>query len=115
MQKTIKFVNAGMKILKKWQDYIPATKGVLIGGFDLLNKWMVRFELRDALPKLYARNLNTNKEEELVIADEKVINLGASLMQKDRNTNKIYIAYQSPKIPGKSYIYDILTKEKKTC
>ena len=34
-------------------------------------------------------------------------------MQKDRNTNKLYIAYHSPKIPGKSYIYNILTKEKK--
>ncbi len=99
--------------IKKWQDYIPATKGVLIGSFDLLNEWMIRSELRDALPKLYVRNLNTNKEEQLVITDDEVISLGASLMQKDRNTNKIYIAYNSPKIPGKSYIYDILTKEKK--
>jgi hypothetical protein len=34
---------------------------------------MIRSELRDALSKLYVRNLNTNKEEELVITDEKVI------------------------------------------
>ena len=34
-------------------------------------------------------------------------------MQKDRNTNKIYIAYHSPKTPGKSYIYDALKKTKK--
>ena len=101
--------------IKKWEDIIPSTKGVLIGGFDLLNEWMIRSELRDALSKLYVRNLNTNKEEELIISGEKVISPGASLMQKDRNTNKIYIAYNSPKIPGKSYIYNILTKEKKTC
>lgn len=101
------------KNIRKWEDYIPATKGVLIGGFDLLNDWMIRSELRDALSKLYVRNLNTNKEEELVITDEQVISPGASLMQKDRNTNKLYIAYHSPKIPGKSYIYNILTKEKK--
>jgi len=99
--------------IKKWEDFIPATKGVLIGSFDLLNEWMIRSELRDALSKLYVRNLNTNKEEELVITDEKVISLGASLVQKDRNTNKVYIAYHSPKTPGKSYIYNILTKEKK--
>ncbi|HIM32331.1 MAG TPA: S9 family peptidase, partial [Pelagibacteraceae bacterium] len=49
----------------------------------------------------------------LIITDEKVISPGASLMQKDRNTNKIYIAYQSPKTPGKAYIYNVLTKEKK--
>ena len=113
MLKIIKFVNVSMKISEKWKDYIPATKGVLIGGFDLLNEWMIRSELRDALSKLYVRNLNTNKEEELVITDEKVISPGASLMQKDRNTNKLYIAYHSPKTPGKSYIYNILTKEKK--
>ena len=99
--------------IKKWEDFIPATKGVLIGSFDLLNEWMIRSELRDALSKLYVRNLNTNKEEELVITDEKVISPGASLMQKDRNTNKVYIAYHSPKTPGKSYIYNILTREKK--
>ena len=99
--------------IRKWEDYIPASKGVLIGSFDLLNEWMIRSELRDALSKLYVRNLNTNKEEELVITDEKVKSLGTSLMQKDRNTNKLYIAYHSPKIPGKSYIYNILTKEKK--
>ena len=101
------------KNIRKWKDYIPAKKGVLIGGFDLLNEWMVRSELRDALSKLYVRNLNTNKEEELVITDEKVITPGTSLMQKNRNTNKLYIAYTSPKTPGKSYIYDIATKEKK--
>ena len=99
--------------IKKWEDFIPATKGVLIGSFDLLNEWMIRSELRDALSKLYVRNLNTNKEEELVITDEKVISLGASLLQKNRNTNKVYIAYHSPKTPGKSYIYNILSKEKK--
>jgi len=99
--------------IEKWQDYIPATNGVLIGGFNLLNEWMIRSEVRDALPKLYVRNLNTKIEEELIITNEKVISPGVSLMQKNRNTNKIYIAYQSPKTPGKSYIYNVLTKEKK--
>ena len=99
--------------IEKWEDFIPASNGVLIGGFDLLNDWMIRSELRDALSRIYIRNLNTNKEEELDIAEEKVISVGASLMQKDRNTNKIYIAYHSPKTPGNSYIYDVLTKEKK--
>ena len=99
--------------IENWKDYVPATKGVLVGGFEFLKNWMVRSELRDALTKLYVRNLDTNKEEELIITGEKVISPGASLMQKDRNTNKLYIAYNSPKIPGKSYIYDVATKEKK--
>jgi len=99
--------------IEKWVDYIPATNGVLIGGFSLLNACMVRSEVRNALSKLYVRNLNTNIEEELIVTDEKVISPGFSLMQKDRNTNKVYIAYHSPKTPGKTYIYDVHTKEKK--
>ena len=99
--------------IQNWKDYIPATKGVLIGGFNLLNEWMIRSEVRDALSKLYVRNLNIDSEEELIISEEKVISSGASLMQKDRNTNKIYVAYHSPRTPGYTYIYDILTKEKK--
>ena len=75
--------------INQWEDFIPASNGVLVGGFDLLNDWMIRSEIRDALSKLYFRNLNTNEEKELVISDEKVISPGASLMQKDRNTNKI--------------------------
>ena len=99
--------------IQNWKDYIPATKGVLIGGFNLLNEWMIRSEVRDALSKLYVRNLNIDSEEELIITEEKVISSGASLMQKDRNTNKIYVTYHSPKTPGYTYIYDISTKEKK--
>ena len=99
--------------INQWEDFIPASNGVLVGGFDLLNDWMIRSEIRDGLSKLYFRNLNTNEEKELVISDEKVISPGASLMQKDRNTNKVYIAYHSPKTPGNTYIYDIVTKEKK--
>ena len=99
--------------IQNWKDYIPATKGVLIGGFNLLNEWMIRSEVRDALSKLYVRNLNIDSEEELIITEEKVISSGTSLIQKDRNTNKIYVAYHSPRTPGYTYIYDISTKEKK--
>ena len=99
--------------IQNWKDYIPATKGVLIGGFNLLNEWMIRSEVRDALSKLYVRNLNIDSEEELIITEEKVISSAASLMQKDRNTNKIYVTYLSPRTPGYTYIYNISTKEKK--
>ena len=27
--------------IEEWQDYIKATNGVLIGGFNLLNQWMM--------------------------------------------------------------------------
>ena len=93
--------------IENWKDYIPASNGVLIGGFILLNKWMIRSEVRDALSRLYIRNLNTNTEENLVITNEKVISSGISLMKKNRDTNEIYVAYHSPKTPGNSYTYNV--------
>ena len=39
--------------IHQWNDLIPATNGVLVGGVELLNEWMIRSELRDALSKIY--------------------------------------------------------------
>jgi len=98
--------------LNKWEDFIPAKNGTLIGGFTILKEWMVRSEIRNALPKLFVRNLNTNKEEELIFSDEKVYMPGCSLMQKNRNTDFVHISYSSPKTPGRSYLYNLKTKKK---
>ena len=68
----------------KWEDFIPAKNEVLIGSFTLLNDWMVRFEITNALPKLFVRNLKTNEEEELIFSEEKVYNPGFSIIQRDR-------------------------------
>ena len=97
----------------KWEDYIPAREEVLIGGFVLLNDWMIRSERVDALPKLFVRNLKTNIEEELLISNEEIISPGMSVMQKDRNTSTIRISYESPKTPTRTYEYNVATKDKK--
>jgi oligopeptidase B len=99
--------------INKWENYIPAKEEVLIGGFVLLNNWMVRSERADAMPKLFIRNLKTNKEEELKISDEEIISPGISLLQKDRNTDVIRVSYESPKTPDRTYEYNVATKEKK--
>ena len=76
----------------------------------LLNKWMIRSERVDALPKLFVRNLETNQEEELIISDEEIISPSMSLMQKDRNTEILRVNYESPKTPTRTYEYNIKTK-----
>ena len=68
--------------------------------------------MANALPKLFVRNFKTNKEEELVFADEKVWSPSVGEMQKETNTDSIYINYSSPKTNGRSYIYNLRTKEK---
>jgi len=85
----------------------------VIGGFDLLDDWMIRGEMSNALSKLFVRNLKNNEEEELVFADEKVWNPSVSEMQKETNTDNVYISYSSPKTNLRAYIYNLRTKEKK--
>ena len=99
--------------LNEFEEYIPAKKGTIIGSFDFLDKHMIRSESSDAIPKLYIRDLKTNKEEEIKISSEQVGSPGAFLMQRDTNTTRIRVAWESMATQGKIYEYDVLTKEKK--
>ena len=99
--------------LNEFEEYIPAKKGTIIGSFDFLDNHMIRSESSDAIPKLYIRDLKTNKEEEIKISSEQVGSPGAFLMQRDTNTTRIRVAWESMATQGKIYEYDVLTKEKK--
>ena len=98
---------------QNWEEYIPAKNEVLIGGLSFLNNWMIRSEISNALGKLFVKDLKKNKEEELIFTDEKVIVPGISATQKDKNTDLVYLSYSSPKTPGKAYLYNLKTKDKK--
>ena len=99
--------------VNSWEDFIPAKKEVVIGGFNFLDDWMIRGEMSNALPKVFVRNLKSNEEEELAFADEKVWSPSFAEMQKETNTDNIYISHSSPKTNSRAYIYNLRTKEKK--
>ena len=84
-----------------------------MGGLTFLKNWIIRGEVSDALQKIFIRNVKTNKEEQLLFDDEKVISSGISLMQKDKDTDVIRIGYESPKTPSRTFEYNLRTKEKK--
>ena len=98
---------------QNWETYIAAKDEILIGGLVFLENWIIRGEKSNALSKLFVKNKNTGLEEELIFSDEKVIVPGVSLIQRDKNTDLIYLSYSSPKTPGKTYLYNLKTKEKK--
>jgi len=98
---------------KNWETFIAAREEVLIGGLIFLNNWIIRSETSNALSKLILRNPKNNEEEEIFFSDEKVIVPGVSLTQRDRNTDTVYLSYSSPKTPGRTYLYNLKTKEKK--
>ena len=98
---------------QNWETYIAAKNEVLIGGLIFLNDWIIRGEKSNALGKLFVKNIKTDLEEELIFSNEKVIVPGVSFVQKDKNTDLVYLSYSSPKTPGKTYLYNLKTKEKK--
>ena len=98
---------------QNWKTYIAAKDEVLIGGLTFLKSWILRAEISNALGKIFVKNIDTNIEEEIKFTDEKVIEPGISLKQKDRNTDYIYLNYSSPKTQTRVYLYNLKTKEKK--
>tara|TARA_B100000686_G_scaffold72987_1_gene78717 strand:+ start:8935 stop:11016 length:2082 start_codon:yes stop_codon:yes gene_type:complete len=99
--------------IHNWEDVVPAKKGVLVGGITMLKNWEIRGETSNALPKLFVKNLKTHKEEELIFCDENVYSPGISLTQKNRNTDKIFITYDSPKTQTRVYEYNLKSKKRK--
>ena len=97
----------------KWEVFIPAKNETMIGGLTFLKNWIIRSELNNALDKIFVRNINSNKEEELIFTDEEVYDGSISHTQKDRNTDLIYISYSTPKTQARTYLYNLKTKEKK--
>ena len=97
---------------QNWETYISAKDEVLIGGLVFLNDWVIRSETSNAIGKLFVKNKNSNKEEELIFSDEKVIVPGVSLIQKDKNTDFVYLSYSSPKTPGRTYLYNLKNKNR---
>ena len=98
---------------QNWEIFITAKNEVLIGGLVFLKDWIIRSEISDAIGKLILRNPKTNKEEEIVFSEEKVIVPSISLIQKDKDTNLVYLSYSSPKTPGRTYLYNLKTKDRK--
>ena len=98
---------------QNWEVFIPARDEVLIGGLIFLKNWIIRSETSNALSKLILRDPKTNEEEEIIFSDEEVIVPGISLAQKDKNTDDVHLSYSSPKTPGRTYLYNLKTKERK--
>ncbi len=99
-------------IKQKWEPFIQAKEEVLIGGLVFLNNWIIRSETSNALGKIILRDPKTSKEEEIKFSDEEVIVPSISLTKKDKNTDEVYLSYSSPKTPGRTFLYNLKSKDK---
>ena len=98
---------------QNWKAFISAKKETLIGGLTFLNNWIIRSETSEALDRLFIIETKNGKEEELIFCDEKVYVPNISLIQKNRNTDEVYLGYSSPKTPSKVYLFNLSNKSKK--
>ena len=96
-----------------WKTFIAPKEEVLIGGLTFLKNWIIRSETSNALDKLFVKNIIEGTEEELIFSDESVYVPGVSLVQRDKNTDKIYLSYSSPKTQSRVYSYNLSSKKKK--
>ncbi len=108
-----KILRCKTKEISRLEEFIPPKKETIVGSLTFLDDYILRGEKSDAISKLYVRNIKTNNEEEIKISDEPIGVPGASLIQKDTNTKKIRISWESMASPSKVYDYNIITKEKK--
>ncbi len=99
--------------VQNWKPYIAPKEEVLIGGLTFLKNWIIRGETSNALGKIYVKNLETGIEKEIKFTDEKVIDPGLGLKQRDRNTDLIHLSYSSPKTQNRVYLFNLKTEEKK--
>jgi len=99
--------------IKKQDVFIPKKEKTIIGSLDFLDDYIIRTEMSDAIPKIFVRKIKTNTEKELIISNEQVGSPGVTAMQKDTNTSKVWISWESMATPGRIYEYDIISGEKK--
>ena len=94
-------------------EFVPPKKGTIVGDLEFLDDFIIRGEKSNAIMKIFVRKISNNFEKEIKISNEPIGIPGISLIQKDSNTSKIRIGWESLKTPSRVYEYDIKTEEKK--
>ena len=93
-----------------WVDLVPHRPGVLIAGFDVYARWLVRLERENALPRIVVRDLTSGEEHEIAF-DEEAYSLGLA-GGYEFDTDTLRFTYSSMTTPEHVYDYDMRTRER---
>ena len=93
-----------------WVDLVPHRPGVLIAGFDVYARWLVRLERENALPRIVVRDLENGEEHEIAF-DEEAYSLGLA-GGYEFDTDTLRFTYSSMTTPEHVYDYDMRTRER---
>ena len=93
-----------------WVDLVPHRPGVLIVGFDVYARWLVRLERENALPRIVVRDLESG-EEHAIAFEEEAYSLGLA-GGYEYDTDTLRFTYSSMTTPEHVYDYDMRTRER---
>jgi len=93
-----------------WVDLVPHRPGVLIVGFDVYARWLVRLERENALPRIVVRDW-TSGEEHAIAFEEEAYSLGLA-GGYEFDTDTLRFTYSSMTTPEHVYDYDMRTRER---
>ena len=93
-----------------WVDLVPHRPGVLIVGIALYERWLVRLERENALPRLVVRDLASGAEHAIAF-EEEAYSLGLA-GGYEFDTDTLRITYSSMTTPEHVYDYDMRTRER---
>ena len=93
-----------------WVDLVPHRPGVLIAGFEVYARWLVRLERENALPRIVVRDLESG-EEHAIAFDEEAYSLGLA-GGYEFDTDTLRFTYSSMTTPEHVCDYDMRTRER---
>jgi len=93
-----------------WTDLVPHRPGVLIVAFQVFERWLVRLERENALPRVVVRHLDSG-EEHVIDFDEEAYALGMG-GGYEFDTDTLRFSYSSMTTPSEVFDYDMATRER---
>ena len=95
---------------ENWKELIPHREDVMLEDFDLFAGWGAVYERQDALPRIRILDFKTGTSHRIEFPE--AIYAAGPENNREFETNKLRIAYESFTTPPAVYDYDVVTKER---
>jgi len=92
----------------EWQDLVPHRPGVLILDLVVTERFMLRLERENGLPRIVIRDFAKGGQEKTIHFDEEAYSLGMSV-GFEFDTPTFRFTYSSPTTPNRTYDYEVAT------
>ncbi len=95
---------------ENWKELIAHRDDVMLEDFDLFSSWGAVYERQDALPRIRVLDFKTGTSHRIEFPE--AIYAAGPENNREFDTNKLRIAYESFTTPPAVYDYDVVTKQR---